>query len=375
MINLNYKRLFNLRLVHKYFTDGRAPGLSLKPTARTMKVLRGARMLFKNIPNGITVLYEAIDNENTPVVPLSGNIKLTFALFVNDAKRFFNITDLDVKNPKKKFNSGNILYFRINSSGIDNTSAMTHDLIDSLRSKSFTYSFALPDTPDTVLFKLTDSGGNEVSAGKNYEGNPLPPELSLLPDDNGIYRQHVDIQNMPEGQYKITIRKPGSSELLKEEMFYADNELYVRNILGIVEIAYESDSDLLYGATGDYGLRFENKETIWKYYIIDKNGKLKDSEVLVIEDKSSLESEYYDEEVVFAPEGDAPHATIRINGMDTFIFKSQYRIPFYEEPKASIQLKKSTDDSVLIHNLPNPSHNGVVKDRGEDPESDIYVFI
>ncbi len=182
MINLNFKRLFNLRLAHDYFIDGRPSGMNLRPTKATQRLISGGRMLFKPVPKGITVLYETLDDEKTPVVQLNGEMKFSFALTVDDPKRFFNITDLDMKETDRKFRSADILYFK-NTSGSASHEIISHILLDSLRSKSFSYLFGFPGTPGSVIFSLADAGGQKISAGKDAEGNPLPVEISLTPDE------------------------------------------------------------------------------------------------------------------------------------------------------------------------------------------------
>ncbi len=371
MVNLNFKRLFNLHLAHGYFIGGRPTGLTLRPTKATQRLISGGRMLFKPVSNGITVLYETLDDEKTPVVQHKGEMKFSFALTLDDPKRFFNITDLDMKETDRKFRSADILYFK-NTSGSENPEIISHILLDSLRSKSFSYLFGFPGTPGSVLFSLTDAGGQKISAGKDAEGNPLPVEISLKPDEEGIYRQHIDIRNLPDAQYRIMVREEGSSEWLTKEVFYAENDLSSQIPVGIVEIIFGPGH--MYDDTHEYQLEFSGKKTIWKYYIINRNGKLEDLENLNIEDRSADFSEFY-ESVGFSRDiADSP-VTAAIKGEETVIFRSEEPIPFYEEPKTSICLKKNSESTCLIKHLPNPSHSGVIKDSGEGDESEIYVFI
>jgi hypothetical protein len=140
-----------------------------------------------------------------------------------------------------------------------------------------------------------------------------------------------------------------------------------------VDITYDSTTNLLYADTEEYELQFSRKETIWKYFIVNKNKKIQFSiENLSISDLGSPDYGSTN----FTREGAEPHDTVQINGLDTVIFKSDDPIPFYEIPKTSIQLEKDPGNTVLIANLPNPSHRGVAKDQGGGSvESEIYVFI
>ena len=91
MISINYTRLFNLRMKHTYFDDKRARGLSLHPTRRTLRLLSGANMLFKSVPEGIVLLYRASADEITPVVSLSPPQTFTFILMAGNRAEFQNI--------------------------------------------------------------------------------------------------------------------------------------------------------------------------------------------------------------------------------------------------------------------------------------------
>jgi len=382
MVSINYNRLFNLRISHDYFENGKAGGLNLHPTRATRSILRGGNMLFKTIPLGITVLYRAQDDEVTPFVELSADLKLTFVLRVENKAEFLNISDLD-ESPSKKYRSSNILHFSNDPSSAsidaDSPEPVTHELLDSLRNALFTYAFTLETPPSEVLLRVRNSGGDLVSVGKTAEGAPLPTTLTLELNDDGSYSQQVDLRAQPAGTYSVTIRNSGDTDTLKEEKIYVSDELASRDILGVVDILYESATGHLYGDTEQYDLRFNRKESIWKYFIVNKNqtAELSDDPLslpdLEIVDNGNGSPVYTT--ATFNREGDAPHANIKVNGLDTVIFKSVDPIPFFEVPKAEVQLKTSSDDTVLIEHLPNPSHSGAVKELGGELESEIYVFI
>ena len=79
--------------------------------------------------------------------------------------------------------------------------------------------------------------------------------------------------------------------------------------------------------------------------------------------------------ISFSRDGDEPSNDVSINGLETVVFTSDVPIPFFEIPKTSIQLIKNPGNTVIVSNLPSPSHSGVVKDRSGVLESEIYVFI
>ncbi|MEX0769182.1 MAG: hypothetical protein WD035_00510 [Balneolaceae bacterium] len=373
---INYNRLFNLHFAHDYYSDGKPDGLRLELTHASRQKLNRAKMLFKTVPNGVTVLYRALEDEVSPMVKLDG-IYLTFALKINHAAKFHTVTRLD-ESSARKYRSSNVLYFSndpvFTSTDPENPEILTHELIDAVKSPLFTYSFSLDSSPDQVIFKLTDAFGNPVSPGKDITGDPLPEEIVLDRDSDDYYKQQVDLRGKPGGKYTVTIEEKEGTGSLKSEVIYVDEELSGKNILGIVDLNYESEGSHLYGDTEEYELSFTRKETFWKYFIVDKNQKVNKHDKLLIDDSSADESDHYSA-TQFKRQGDAPHSSVRINGMDTVIFKSEDPIPFFEIPKSALKLK-NTPGKTLIGNLPNPSHQGVVKvGESDELESEVYVYI
>jgi hypothetical protein len=66
---------------------------------------------------------------------------------------------------------------------------------------------------------------------------------------------------------------------------------------------------------------------------------------------------------------------ILVNNLKTLVFESLQEIPFYEIPKLKIELRKTSDNQIVVANLPNPAHNGIRKIFAGKLESEVYVFI
>lgn len=377
-MNIIYQRLFNLGIGHDYYTDQRAKGVTLLPTPATATSLVNSKMLFKKVNNGIVVLYRALDDGLTPMIDLGGDAKFTFYLSADYKNEFLNITDLD-ESVSRRYESSNIVYFTNDpanaSTDAGSPETITHRVIDSLESQLFTYLFSLPAGPPEVLIRVTNALGSLVSVGKSTDGTSLPTTLTLTKSEEDLYSQQIDLRNQPTGLYTITIRDIADANTLREELVYADSELASRDVLGIVDIVYETATDHLYGDTEEYLLQFSRKETIWKYFVVDKNGKIDlVANDLLVTDTGVGGGDPYDT-YVFNREGDEPHADIRVNNLDTIIFRSTAPIPFYEEPKLNLELRRNPGNLQVIANLPNPSHSGVTKDDSGSPASEIYVFI
>jgi hypothetical protein len=78
---------------------------------------------------------------------------------------------------------------------------------------------------------------------------------------------------------------------------------------------------------------------------------------------------------IFDRIGDSPSTDIKINNLETVIFRSKDKIPYFEIPKLNFQLHKTPGNQLLIPNLPNPSRSAPTKQSGGEANSEIYVFI
>jgi hypothetical protein len=389
-VNILYTRLFNLSVFHDYYEDGNAKDYTLKPTLETSALLRGGRMLFKTIPKGATVLYRTTDDEVTPFVDKGPDARLIFSLTFNNLSEVLNISDLD-ESVSRNFKSGNIIYLQNNPASPSNDPAspedLSYELLDFLESRLFTYNFIV-DPPlggsGDVSFTVTDENGNPVSVGKEVNGDPFDTTLTVSINEDGSYSQQIDLRNLPKGKYTITLRDPSDDSLISDTTFYADEQLTGTKVLALIDIEFNDATDRMYADTWEYAVRFSRKSTVWKYYIVDKTQRVADLDNfnLAIVDQRDTADPPYASSYSFTRDGAEPHATIKINGFDTVIFKSSAAspIPFYEAPLPKMELRKvpnSPADSiqVVIQNLPNPRHNGVVKEDAGILESEIYVFI
>lgn len=372
MVSINYTRLFNLRMNHDFYGEQPVPGLTLTPTRQTMRLLKGANMLFKTVSDGIVVLYRAEADEVTPLVNLPPGQRFTFILRAESPAEFQTITQLDVSSTDR-FTSSSILYFTnvpANSSG-DATAPekLDHSLIDAVQNSLFNYTFQLNPSPNDVLLRITGPDGNTIAAGRTVESQSLPDPLPIAKSTDDMHRHQIDLRQQPPGKYTFTIRNNADDTTLKEETFYVDDELASKNFLGIAEIVYSDSPDHLYSETEEYELTFTSQETVWTYFIVNQNGNVVFSDHdLVIDDRGPSA-------VSFNLDGDKPHADIKVNGFETVVFKSGAPIPFNILPKSEVRLIKNPGNSVLLNSLPNPSYTGIVKEKNGQLESEIYVFI
>jgi hypothetical protein len=296
-MNIIYKRILNLVTGHYYFKDGFDKFVTLYPDSATDTLLRNGKMLFKRLPNGITILYKTLDDETTPFIELAKDQHFIFVIKSGNISGLLNITNFD-ESLSRTFKTGNILYFTNNPANTsfnnNNPEILSTEIIDSLRSPLFTYKFLINGNPSSVKLIVTNALGNPVSVGKDTNGNYIPETVSLSISNSNTFEQQIDLRDFERGRYLITIKNADESLTLKSEEIYVDEQLERENILGIVDIVYDTASDNLYGDTEEYKLQFELSESFWKYYIVNKSKNINfETDSLLISDVGTLNGSPY----------------------------------------------------------------------------------
>ncbi|MBK6282394.1 MAG: hypothetical protein IPF54_06730 [Draconibacterium sp.] len=273
-MNIIYKRIMNLVVGHNYFKDGLDRFVTLYPNAATEALLRNGKMLFKRLPNGITILYKTLDDETTPFVELDKNQHFVFVIKSANIPGLLNITDFD-ESPMRQFGSGKIIYFTNDPANPSHNSnspeILTNEILDSVKGPLFTYQFSINGNPATVKIIVTDAAGNPVSVGKDGNGVALPTTISLSINSNNTFEQQIDLRDYQRGRYQIEIKNDAETLTLKSEEIYVDELLEKDNILGVVDILYNAATDNLYGETEEYKIQLKSADSFWKFYIINKS--------------------------------------------------------------------------------------------------------
>jgi hypothetical protein len=376
-MNILYSHLFHLQLAHDYYRGSLAQGVDIFPSPETARLMKNGRILLRNIPSGVVALYRTEDDETTPEIPLGGDVRFSFFIGLENPLNFLNITDLDI-SPENRFQAGKIPYFTNDPSNPSddnlNPETLSYSFLDGFVDKLFNYRLQHED--DSVTLRIFNPSGNQVSHGKDAEGIEYPLDYIIHKnEDTGDFRLQIDLRGKPSGKYRILIRNVGETEDIEEKNLWIDSQPKGKNVFGIIELIYPESSNILYGTKEYFSLSFRRKNTVWQYFVVNKNGRI-DLEAfdLNISDLGNQPDTPYGT-YVFQRVGDEPHESIRINDMDTVIFRSQTPIPYFEEPKLNLQLVRLPDSDPVIIHLPNPSHSGLVKEIEGQLASEIYVFI
>lgn len=376
-MNISYTRLGEVEFRHEYFKNGRNSDLTVVPSEETNRFLKNGSILVRQIPGRLILLYRTEADETTALQPLKTPISFHFSLIASNPSFFYQITNLDTLS--KKFESGNVPFFTnnpSNSSANENSpETLDFSLLDGSKSSLFSLSLNLQTSPSSVRIKVRNQYDEVISSGNYPNGSPLPDGFEYFPDDSGLFRIFFNLSPQPEGVYTFSLRNAADDTDLWVKKYWIGGFTSIRPSIGILQLNYVSSPANLYGTTEYYRLRFTALKSIWTYFIINGSNQVDFvSTDLEIEDGETLPVVPY-EIYLFDQIGDSPNADILISNKQTVVFQSQQEIPFYQQPKLQLKLKKTGIDQPILSNLPNPSPGQLLKKNGDTYNSEIYVYI
>ncbi len=376
-MNIVYTRLFEVSVLHDYFREGIAKDLKLIPTRETQETLRKGRMLWRETPQGILMLYRAEQDLTSPEVALVPPVDFYFFFQSKNSPQFFTVTELS--KGAKTYKSGDFLAFQNNpvhaSSDPENPEKIGLDIWDGYRPKTFLTRLTLDPTQAKVIFQVKNAAGEKISSGLDRNGTPLPLDLELTPDGNGEFLIAVDLKGKCEENYTLILRNEADTQDLWKKEYFLTQDPDAKSALGVLKISYRNVPSSLYGVREYYAIDLKRKSTTWTYIIVSQNNKVDlGTAQLSILDKGNPPSSPYSL-YNFQQVGAAPNADVKINNSETVIFKSEVPIPFFESPKLNLELRRKPGNRILLGHLPNPSRSGAVKVSPGEEISEIYVFI
>lgn len=393
MSSIIYNKAFQLQLSHGFYTDAHKYNvnrqLNVFATAATSELVRNGRMRMVRTEMGLNVFYQAYRDssmavpEVKPLVPLTGEIKLVFGLVINPSDTsFLNTTNLDQGGT---YRSGNIFF-------LDGTMpagptpdpeipldlTLTPSLIGQLRPSVFTYSFLPDDVGIVADLEVNVFAEGAVTPLITIDAVPVDPAT-------GSYSVQIDLSKEPAGIYTITANDSGTPQ--HSGSVYADSELAVQNVFGIVRVTYP-DPDYFYKGLPDIAdYTFEARAVQWRYYAAIKSvpQNFFDNHRLQIIDYTNPDPPVYTFTALNG--GGIPNNTIKINGSPTVIFTSDDPIPFSETAISRfklMQIKLDEDeepvppDKQLMSALPNAAVSGVDSNQVGVPDenfAEIFLFL
>ena len=349
-MQIKYKELFDLEVLHSFYSSGKCPDIDLIPTIDCQVLLKQLGFVFIATNYGGKLFAKVKTTAGKDIIenPISEGTKFTFKLKLK-RHEFENYTFISLDKPK-----GSHYYF---NNLTENISAENFPLL-----VTNTTSKSVSDT-DLLTFVSNIFSFNHTSASRSLQGElrfidsgeSFAEELN---SENNIFNFSYDLNKTPGGRAQFLIE---GSEV---QSFYAIKPEEYADTFGIVEIFYKNSLPTAYQfqqpdnsiETKFYQIPFSNRSTNWRY-IISKKFNKSVSEVKVAKTNGST--------ISFTAKTDSPP--------DQFVLVSNTPIPLIEEPVTGIKLSDQAD-KVLITNLPNPALN-LVRVEESKTFSDILITI
>jgi hypothetical protein len=329
-MNLVYKYLFTVELLHHYYRDGKCPDFEMVPTEDCLQQMRDSHLLWRVINNKLFVGIEidpADPGEKMPAVPLRDGLVFRFYLKLKNAS-FLNFTNLPAGQSK------NQCYYFSNLSGNKQAKNLY------LSSAADAFDNAVSYSPGDIvqggaqLFEcISPAKGKATSNGSfwknigadrvvtqndlialttaSYKSAVIPPSGTVassvfkLNRETNLYdvpalgtvvsnftgpqsATTVNLFSLQEGNQKLL--SPGrylvSVNGVPDEVYF-DTKAVSSGIFGVIDIFHHAgvpaDFNLLDNGTvkeAAYKICFHNRSTIWKYI-------LKNDSTLKVTDKNA----------------------------------------------------------------------------------------
>ncbi|MCX2574547.1 hypothetical protein [Pedobacter sandarakinus] len=364
-----YRKFFSLSVNHNYYEDNLCEDLSFMPTADSMRIMRNQHWLYKPISSGFDLICE-VDGDLNAIIEIA-KTPLTFGIKLKSAAKFLGITNLH-KSPSKQFGSNKKIYFT--NTGLDQR--LEYTILDDVISNGIYLAF-IEEGHEKVSLKVSSAASSNHIVEYDSDGMPISGPYEIAKNNQNLFTRSLNFSKLPDGLYQISIKKSaGTGADLQTYQVYKSADLSSASIFGVLDLRIPPADDVI--TENKFLMQFIRKETIWKYYIVNRTGIDLEDFKLLLKDNSKDGT----------PEGNSAYAkytfsgttvqssdTEPINKVDAnekILFTSSAKIPFFSRVKTGLQLTKKdpTNEVILISDLPNPRPETQV---GE--ESKIYIYV
>ncbi|NET44165.1 hypothetical protein [Okeania sp. SIO2B3] len=424
---MNYKKLFELSILHEYYANKLCSDFILEPTIECRKILSGHRLIIKNKVNGIVIITPVNpDDENKPQIELAEDLQFTFVLKLKNPKLlnftegnlkgsiFFNLQEEQGENDLKCLSFSNksqlgvvllkegfLLISFIELSIPQELEEALSLLLEvyvvlSLAEKLLEKTIELPEQylPEglkekVILYEdLPKEKQKVLSLAQTLLEKPTELTQQYLPE--GLQEKVILYEDLPDELKNKVILYEGlphekyevlclAKELLgKEKIKLSYEDLPGGEIVwGLVIIDNNSSMSTNLGENSDYQITFKPKKQKWRYYLITN---LPRDKLLLIKGRR--------EEISFSSFQELQSGDPMLN-----IFEQQFsdkqtvkrfsestsEIPCQEMgikniallistiEKGASQEKKTLEElEVLIEHLPNPPNGNIIQVHNEE---------
>lgn len=353
MIQIKFKELFGIEILHSFYSSGKCADFEIIPTTVCSELLRQTGIRFLPVTYGCR-LFAKVNVQNDKDIlktPLPDNTRFSFIIKLKK-NTFENFTSLNLKRPKSSRYYFNNLVNNISGAGdpllvTDGVGKIVSDT-DLLPFINGNFSFAHNST------KAAQSGELKfIDSGEKF--------TQKLDNNNDVFNFTFDLEKTSGGRADFSVEG-----VKKNSVFVIDSKDNA-DVFAVVEVFYKKNMNAAYQfqladnsiETKLYKIAFGNRFTKWRYIITKKFNQ--DINGVNISKTNGTTIEFVPEVSVVSSQ---------------FIAVSKDPIPLKEEPVAGIKLINKADATVIIPNLPNPSLS-MIKPVKDSPDifSDILITI
>jgi hypothetical protein len=350
MISIKYKPLFDVEILHSFYSSGKCPDLMLVPTADCQTKLQylGLRFLPTDFGGTLFGKVKTVGTKDIIKNPVPDNTKFSFLLRLT-RNVFENFTNINLNRPKD-----NHYYFNNLISNI--SSASLPLLVTNTGTKIVSDTDLLPFFTNTLSYVHNNATASQSGEIRFIDTGEIFQQT--LSNYKNVFNFSFDLSKTPGGRVKLFVEGEEKASV------YAIEQGNYKDLFGVVEIFYRTGLPAAYQfqnadnsiVTRFYKISFTNRSTKWRYVI----SKIFDQSVTGVSVAKTNGTA-----IAFTAQGGAP--------ANQFIMASNNPVPLVEGPVSGIKLSNQSN-KIIIENLPNPPLN-LVRAEGADVFSDILITI
>jgi hypothetical protein len=341
---MKYLPLFNLEILHDFYSDQRCNDFWITPTPETERLLARYRCTLKYFPGGIRIIV-AVTDEGIPFISLSADLILGFNLRLKnpDFALFTDLTEIGKAESPLFTNNG-----------------VEPNLSLVSRQTKITESFVVSQSIENEQFLLSDRPRPSL--------HPEDFDLSGLgsvihPDKFDAEAKIITLSSksvMPGSQFNVS---------------YPSAHHQNGNIFAQVEISLKDPQTRKMDIEKNFIVSFTAKNARWKYYVVTDNSTF----IPTIDDKESAVIFNSNDRTDLTNLPDPLDAigkqlTEQYPKMHYFRFISSSLIPCRQTTRKAIQLQLNGEK--VVDALPNPSfQNYTIDQRDSVKELSLYQVI
>jgi len=351
MIQIKYKPLFNLDILHNFYLSGKSADFEVVPTRQCQTLIQslGLRFLPTEFGAKLFAKVNAVANKDIIKNPIPDNTKFSFLLKLKN-NVFSNFTNLNLNKPATSHYYFNNLVNNLSSNGSPLLVADTVTKIVSDKDLLPFVSNSLSHVHNSTV-ATQNSELKFIDSGESFEQS--------LQNHNNVFNFTYDLNKSQGGRAKLFV------EGTEKAFVYISDPVNKSNLFGMLEIFYKKDLSAAYQfqqtdnsiETRDYKIAFSVRSTRWRYWVTRKFNQSVTG--ITIAKTNGVPISFT--QLVSSPP------------TNQFILASNTPLPFKEEPVSGIKLSDQTN-KIIVSNLPNPSL-AMIKTEGADTFSDILITI